>query len=288
MHKVRQLWKADGSRLLTTGDSTREICLAPREPGYDDSWWQDISVPHSFNAEDTFIAQRGYYRGPAWYRCVLPDRSWDRRTELQALGSFAVTDVWLNGIHLGSFMGGFTGFTADLTPHLGPRRNVLVLRVTNEHDPEVLPGKDIPDYDLYGGVYREIGLRVTDPVHIPQCGIIVTTPAVSEERGTIHLNVSVRNDTESRFAGTVAVSISDPSGAQIADATQEFTVAPGVERLVHVPVPEIESPSLWSPDEPSLYTVSAAIVGGDEATLDQQSLSFGFRWFDMDADKGFF
>ena len=259
-----------------------------QEPGYDDSWWQQLSVPHSFNAEDTLIAQRGYYRGPAWYRCVLPDRSWEKRTELQALGAFAVTDVWLNGIHLGSFMGGFTGFTADLTPHLEPRRNVLVLRVTNEHDPEVLPGKDIPDYDLYGGIYREIGLRITQAVHIPQRGIILTTPCVSDTRGSVHLNVAVRNDSDARFTGAVSVSVCDPSGAEASRGRQDLVLAPGVERLVHVSVPDVTDPKLWSPDEPSLYSLSVSLAGEDDKVVDEQSLSFGFRWFDMDVDKGFF
>ena len=66
-------------------------------PVFDDASWADVSVPHCFNAEDTFLPKRGYYRGPAWYRRVLPPTPAGQRVELCALGAFAVTHVWLNG-----------------------------------------------------------------------------------------------------------------------------------------------------------------------------------------------
>ena len=259
-----------------------------QDPGYDDSWWQTVSVPHCFNAEDTWIPQRGYYRGPAWYRCTLPEQDFTGRIELDVLASFAVTDAWLNGIHLGSYMGGFTGFTADLTPHLKDGNNVLAFRVTNEHDPEVLPGKDIPDYDLYGGVYREVGLRITSPVHIPQRGLIASTPTVNADSGSVHMNVLVRNDSDALFNGVVRACVTDPDGTAAGTGSQIFTLAAGSERLVHVPLPDVNTPKLWSVDDPQLYIIDAVIENADGEVVDSDSVHFGFRWFDIDVDKGFF
>jgi beta-galactosidase len=254
---------------------------------YDDSWWESISVPHCFNADDTILPKRGYYRGPTWYRRHIP-AGLSGRVELDVLGAFQVTDAWINGEHLGQFMGGFTGFTADLTPYLkSDGSDVLAMRVTNEHDPEILPGRDRPDYNLYGGVYREVYLRVTDPLHIPDRGLIVNTPEVSADEGEVQLDVLVRNDRADAASGTLTATISAPDGTTVSTACAEFSVEAGGETTVSVPVDAVKNPVLWSTDTPVLYSAGVSL-SDDAGVVDEDRVSFGFRWYKFDADKGFF
>ena len=91
-------------------------------------------------------------------------------------------------------MGGYTGFSADATEFVKPGDNLVAVKVTNVHDPDVLPGKDIPDYDLYGGLYRKAALVIKNRLYIPQYGIRVTTPQVSESAAIVHVAVRVHND----------------------------------------------------------------------------------------------
>ncbi len=255
---------------------------------FDDSSWETVSVPHCFNAEDTFVPKRGYYRGPAWYRIVLPETPVSARVELESLGAFSVTHVWVNGVFAGKFMGGFTGFAVDLTPHLRrSEQNILALRVTNQHNPDVLPGKRIPDYNLYGGLYREVGLRVTDPLHIPDRGVIVMTPKVSKDEGTMHLNVRLKNDRRGKASGHLTAQAIAPNGKAVSQGEQRFIVAGKNERLITVPLPPVKEPELWSPDGPSLYRVRVTVHDEGEV-VDEQAVNFGFRWFRFDLDKGFF
>lgn len=254
---------------------------------FDDSTWDTVSIPHCFNAADTCITERVFYRGPAWYRIKLPSTPKRARIELKALGAFSVTQVWLNGERLGTYMGGYTGFTVDLTPHLKKKKNMLALRVTNTHNADVLPGKDNPDYTLYGGIYREIGLNVTNPLHIPDDGIIVTTPDVSKKEGHVHVNVRVRNDGKKDAKGTVTVQVRSPKGKKVVEAQQDYRIAAGVERLISVPLDPVEKPQLWSPDEPNLYSVRVRLEDKND-TVDDRRVPFGFRWFRFDVDKGFF
>lgn len=255
---------------------------------FDDSAWETVSVPHCLNAEDTFIPKRGYYRGPAWYRMALPETPANARVELASLGAFSVTDVWVNGTFAGKFMGGFTGFAVDLTPHLTRRRNnVLAVRVTNLHNPDVLPGKRIPDYNLYGGLYREVGLRVTDRLHLPDRGIIVNTPALTADEGHIHLNVRLRNDRRGKVSGRIVAEVTGPDGGVVSKGEGPFHIAGRYERLVTVPLPPVSKPELWSPDSPSLYRVRVSLFDGP-GVVDEESAGFGFRWFGFDVDKGFF
>ena len=272
---------ADGWRFL------RDEAPEAWRPSFDDRSWETVGVPHCFNAADTFLPKRGYYRGPGWYRLVLPELPASRRVELEALGSFALTHVWLNGALLGRFMGGFTGFSVDLTPHLRSGRNVLALRVSNQHNPDVLPGKEIPDYNLYGGIYREIGLTITDPLHIVGRGLIASTPAVSEEAACVHLNVRVRNDRRGKAAGRVTAEIVSPDGHIVARGERPYAIAAKGERLVHVPLPPVERPALWSPDDPKRYTVRVGLHD-DGGLVDEGAREIGFRWYRFDADKGFF
>ncbi len=257
------------------------------QPKFDDSHWETVSVPHCFNAADSFIPEQRFYRGPGWYRLVLPDLPKGRRIELSALGAFSVTHVWLNGEFLGKYMGGYTGFHVDLTAALKKKRNVLALRVTNQHNPDVLPGNIDLDYNLYGGIYREIGLRITDQLHIDNDGIIVTTPEVSKKSGRVFVNIRLRNDRNRREHAKVAVQIRSPKNHAVSENEVEFAVAAGATRLVNVPLDPVKKPSLWSPDEPNLYTLRVKLKDKD-GVIDEQSQDFGFRWFYFNADRGFF
>jgi beta-galactosidase/beta-glucuronidase len=254
---------------------------------YDDSLWESISVPHCFNADDTWMPKRGYYRGPTWYRRSLPAIA-EGRVELDVLGAFQVTDAWINGEYLGQFMGGFTGFTADLTPHLKrDGSDLLAMRVTNEHDPEILPGRERPDYNLYGGVYREVYLRVTDPLHIPDRGIMINLPEVSAESGQATVDVLVRNDRTDAVSGSLSASITAPDGTVVSTASAEYSVDAGTEVIVSIPVPPVKNPTLWSEKTPLLHSVAVSL-SDESCVVDADSVNFGFRWYRFDADKGFF
>jgi beta-galactosidase len=258
-----------------------------RLQAFDDSGWETVSIPHCFNSADSFIPEKLFYRGPGWYRVELPELPKKKHVELSALGAFSVTHVWLNGTFLGKFMGGYTGFRVDLTPHLKKKKNVLALRVTNQHNTDVLPGNIHLDYDLYGGIYREIGLNVTDPMRLPENGIIVTTPEVTSELGRLHVNVRVSNDRTRSAKARVIVQVRDPGGAKVSESEEEVQIGPGIDRLVNVGIDPVKNPSLWSPEKPNVYTLTVRLAEGDKV-LQKRDVACGFRWFRFDAAKGFF
>ena len=244
-------------------------------------------VPHSFNDRDTFLPVWGYYRGPAWYRLSLPEIEPGLRAELVALGAFSVTDVWLNGDHLGRFQGGFTGFDVDLTPRLREHRpNVLALRVTNEHDPEVLPGMERPDYYLYGGLYREVFLRTTENVYIPRRGVVVTTPYVRTEKASVDVAVELVGTRLAETRATVRAEIIGPEGEAASSREAYTTLSANGRGSVEFSFPDLPSPKLWSPDSPSLYEARVTLLA-EGRKLGEERVPFGLRWFRFDADDGF-
>ena len=255
------------------------------QPAFDDFAWEGIALPHCFNAEDTFTLDPGHYRGPAWYRKRFRLEGLDGgRAHLVFEGSFAATRVWLNGREIAASVDGYTGLAMDITEALLPGENVLAVRVDNTHNPDVLPGLDLPDYDLYGGLYREAFLIATGDVFVPRNGLRVRTPRVAADEATVEATVRVRS-SQAREAHVQAV-ILDPNDTYVAHAKQPVALAAG-ENVVELAFPAIANPLLWSPDEPTLYRMVVTLTAGGES-VDQTESRFGLRWFEFDRERGFF
>lgn len=77
-------------------------------------------------------------------------------------------EVWLNGEKLGVHEGGYTEFSYDITDELAPvgEENVLAVRLDTNPNAAFAPGKNNPDFQYFGGLYRNVTLTVTDPVSI--------------------------------------------------------------------------------------------------------------------------
>lgn len=284
---------------------TKEFCQGWLFHSGDTPWWQPtgekfdaqldrwygVNLPHTFNAEDTFTPARGLYAGPCWYRKVfeLPEEAVSRKVFIEFGAAFSVADVWVNEGHAGQFLGGYTGFSIDASSLVRAGENLLAVKVTNAHDPDVLPGiqgKDM-DYALYGGLYREASLVVKDAVYIRRHGIGVRTPAVSVDAAALEVDVAVANDSEEDTACACAAVLRDSSGAVAAELSGEAVVPAGGEGLVRLAPATVANPSLWSPETPDLYTLEVTLSAGGRAA-DTDSATVGFRWFEFTPDKGFF
>jgi len=257
-----------------------------QQPAANDTDWERIVLPHCFNAEDTFTPSRGYYRGPAWYRkrFTVHGLNPNRRAHLILEGSFAVTHVWLNGRHLAHSVDGYTGMSVDLTDALVAGENVLAIRVSNTHDPDVLPGREDPDYNLYGGIYREALLLGTNDVHVPRCGLRILTPQVSADSARVEVAVRILS-TDARDV-RVEATATDADGRVAARAQHDTTIHPG-ESLITLALPIITHPRLWSPEAPHLYTMVVTICADGEPA-DRLETRFGLRSFEFDVERGFF
>ncbi len=251
--------------------------------------WDRVDLPHSFNAQNTFVPVRGYYRGIGWYRkhfALTPEQA-SRKVFLEFAAAYAVADLWVNEHPLGQYMGGYTGFSADATDFIKAGDNLVAVKVTNAHDPDVLPGKDIPDYDLYGGIYRKASLVIKNRLYIPQYGIRVTTPQVSEAAATVHVTVRAHNDFPDQRTCTTRVELRDPGGKLVAEKSVSAPLAPGQEKTLDVTFDPIRNPELWSVDTPRLYTCRVQLNDGGKPS-DEDTTTFGIRWYEFTVNDGFF
>lgn len=270
---------------------THDLCLnwgfhlgesdGASDPGFDDTSWEMVHLPHSYNATDTFVPRRGYYRGPAWYRKYFSVPRRGRRIFLRVGAAWGKVQIWLNGQDLGTHLDGLAGFEVELTEQITSGENIVALRVDNTHDPAVLPGKPVPDYNIYGGICGEVWLAEKSRVHFPWRSTTITTPEISGDRAIVDITSRVSGTVTGGNARAIA-RIVDPMGDRVA-LTGE--VQPGLSEVFSFHI-EVPSPKLWSPETPSIYEMEMDLIVGGEK-VDALSERFGIRQFEFDENLGF-
>lgn len=263
--------------------------------GFDDSKWEGVNLPHTWNAEDTQDDAPGYRMGVGWYRKVLDveSRLKGKRLFLYFEGANQVADVFVNGRQAGRHKGGYTAFAFEITELVRfgrGSRNVVAVKVDNSADDEIPPAPSA-DFNLYGGIYRDVWLVATESVHIQLLdyaspGVYLDTPAVSAESASVIVRGAFTNSTEQPRRIRVVNTVYDASGRAVTSVQSVVPVGAREEASFRQTSDAIQRPHLWSPDAPYLYAVRTQLYDGAKL-VDEVENPLGFRWFGFDADRGF-
>ena len=253
--------------------------------GYDDSKWMPIGLPHSFSTP--YFQGKDFYTGYGWYRKTLdvPPAWSGKRIFLEFDGAFQEVEVFVNGQRVGEHKGGYTGFSLDVTSAAHPGANVLAVRLNNNWNARLAPRAG--DHIFPGGLYRDVWLVVTGPLHVTWYGTFVTTPAVAKDSATVNVKTEVRNEGAAASETELTTEILDPAGKSVACLSTTQTVAAGATVTVDQTSPAIPQPQLWHPDHPRLYTAVTAVSIGKKP-VDEYRTTFGIRSIKWTADQGFF
>ena len=254
-------------------------------PDFADEGWDPVGLPHSFS-EPYFLSSE-FYTGYGWYRRHLTiSPGWkQKRVFVEFDGVFQVAEAFVNGRSVGRHQGGYTGFSFDITESIHAGDNLLAVRVNNLWNPELAPRAG--EHVFSGGIYRNVRLVITEPLHVTWTGTFVTTPKVSAQSGAVNVQTEIRNDSAKRKICTVESDVVDGKGRIVATARTSQSVAPSASATFDQSTPEIPNPDLWSPDHPNLYSLVTKVFEG-KALADTYRTTFGFRWFKWTADQGFF
>jgi hypothetical protein len=252
---------------------------------FDDAPWDDIGLPHSFS--QPYFASPKFYIGYGWYRkhFAVPATWAGRRLSLEFDGAFQAAEIFINGQRLTEHLGGYTGFSVDITAAVKTGDNVVAVRLNNLWNAQLAPRAG--EHVFSGGLYRDVRLVVTAPLHVAWYGTFVTTPAVSAASGTVNVKTEIHNDAASPKACVLQTDILDPAGKMVARLTSTQTVAAGMAVIFDQTSAPVAAPKLWHPDHPFLYTAVSQVFADGEIS-DRFETSFGFRWFKWTADQGFF
>jgi hypothetical protein len=260
----------------------------PSDANYNDASWQKVNVPHSpsYDAPD----KSNFYLGPAWYRkkFALPaNTSATKKVFIEFGGAMSTAQVWVNGTQAGSHMnGGYTCFVIDITNQVSRTdSSVIAVKVDNSPQADVPPGNAWIDYVMYGGIYRNTWLHITDPVYVPQWGQIITTPSVTAGSATVNVNTTVVNDKAQQSSCSVTYKIYDKNNAQVSTQTAQQTI-PANGKYTFLMTSNIATPAIWTLTAPNLYKI-VTTVSVDGTPVDDYVDRFGVRTIAWSKDSGF-
>ncbi len=260
--------------------------------GFEDTEWQRVDLPHTWNAADAFDKTEGYRRGEGWYRrdLTLGEAHAGTRIFLYFEGANQVAEVFVNGQRAGQHVGGYTAFCFDVTDLVRvPGSNTVAVRVDNRHDPDIPPLD--ADFTFYGGIYRDVWLVATDPVHIDLLdhagpGVYLTTPDITDASATVTARVRVTNDATTASNVRLTHRVFDSENTEVARWNGERRVAGGTTETVTTSG-RVANPQRWSPPNPHLYRVETDVLDESGALLDRVTQPLGFRTLRVEGD-GFY
>lgn len=267
--------------------------------GFDDAKWEQVFLPHTLRIEQPEQAQN-YFQGVCWYRRhVGPNAAWHgKKISLRFEGAMQVADVWVNGRHVLTHRGGYLPFSVDITGALAESGvAVVAVRLDNTDQSAVPPGKehDQLDFAYFGGLYRNVKLVVTDPLHITDAvaanrvaagGIFVRTESASTSSAIIFGQADILNEGTDEKDISVQFTITAPNGKIVAEAKVKLTaMATGDEAATNCLLTVI-NPKLWHPDHPSLYTLKTEVFRAGKVA-DCVSTRFGIRTLAFEDKLGF-
>jgi beta-galactosidase len=258
------------------------------QPAFHDAAWRELRLPHDWAITEPFDKNLNPHTGAlpafgvAWYRktFTIPASARGRYFTILFDGAMSNSRVWCNGQYLGGRPYGYSSFWFDLTPHLHfGASNVIAVRLAPEdHSSRWYPG---------AGIYRNVWLENTGPVHVPIWGTCITTSNVSDEFADVTVKTEVRNLSNETARVTVVPTILDPtvSGQAVSVLTSELVIPPGGSqtdthtfRLAH--------PKRWDIDNPFLYSMSCEVMQNGRP-VDRYVIPFGIRTIAFDNDRGF-
>jgi beta-galactosidase len=256
--------------------------------GFDDGAWQKVDLPHDWSISLPFDQNApaggsgGYLpTGIGWYRKTFPvaDSYRNKEVFIEFDGIYQRSEVWINGHSLGQRPSGYISLIYNLTPYLNfGKDNILAIRADNSHQPN-------SRWYSGSGIDRHTWLIVTDPLHIPQWGTYVTTPTVTADTATVNVVTTVANDRSAAANFTLHTSILDRDGKEIqsADIVGSANANGNTELTQAI---KVSDPTLWSLDNPYLYTVRTQVREGSNV-VDQYDTTVGIRTIAFDVDRGF-
>jgi beta-galactosidase len=255
----------------------RTVVEGAHRKDFDDSGYEKVVVPHTNVRLPWHSFDEKSYEFVSSYRrhFKVPAEARGKHVFVDFEGVMTASTVWLNGTRLGEYKGGYTPFTFELTPHLDlDGENVLAVDVDSSERPDIPPfGYEI-DYLTFGGIYREVSLRVVpgaflDNIFAKPKDVLSEHPGLDVDCHVLNLDPaeSLRLEVVLRDGDRVV-----GKGSQTIPAS-----AASSEAVVHtVRLTSLKSIKLWDLAHPNLYSVEVSLWRGDRQ-VDSVSRRIGFR-----------
>lgn len=256
--------------------------------------WQEVTIPHTWNADDMQKKVSAFYEGVGYYRkkCTFPENMEGKRIFLRFEGVGACAEVYVNGYLVGTHKGAYSAFVCEIGSQVKfGKENEIIVKADNASRPDVIPTNHIL-FGVYGGIYRPVWLVVTEPCNIvvndcASSGVYITQKNVSKKSAEVTVKVKVDNATLVPAPMVLENAVYDGNGRLVKKHSQFFELTPqGVQNYSsHF---KLNNPHLWQGrEDPYLYKVVSRLVQNGRV-IDEVVQPLGLRNYEVVAGRGFF
>jgi len=245
---------------------------------FDDSAFERVVIPHTnvrlpwHSFDDKAYEFVSIYRR----RFKLPPEAAGHHVFVDFEGVMTASTVWINGARLGEYKGGYTPFSFDLTPHINFNgENVLAVDVDSTERPDIPPFGYQIDYLTFGGIYREVFLRIVPGTFIEN--IFAKPKDVLSAHPTLDVDCFLQHLEASRDPLTLEVELRDGDNLLAKGTAKVPPSEAAKEPLAHtVHLDNLGAIKLWDLTHPNLYSVHVGLMRGSQL-VDQDKRTVGFR-----------
>lgn len=250
--------------------------------------WQKISLPHTAQIEPIKTITK-QWQGTCFYRKFFKISKPEgyKSIAVQFDGVMHEADVYINGKHLFKHLGGYLPFCINISDNIKIGQNCIVLKVNNDDNPVIPPGKPISelDFNYYGGIYRNAWLIIQDKLHISSAisanrqgggGILIHDENISEKKVRVSVSTDVKNDSNEIQHGYLKITLMDSCGKQLITKLSSNQSIKAYGFGTFSQTLDVDSPKLWSPIHPYLYYLKVQLFREGKLT-DEQTIRTGIR-----------
>lgn len=266
---------------------------------FDDSTWEQVTLPHTYNAVDgvsgrTGICEGGehYYRGLVCYRRRFNIEPNYTRIFIEFGGANTIAEVYINSSFVGRHEGGYSAFRFDITDFVGTGENLIAVKVNNAPTAHIAPITDQGDFTKMGGIYRDVKLICTNDLHVDLLdygsdGVYITPKNITAEKADTDILVRLANDGSDNKSVTVTAELFDDEGERVTSIDKDIRL-PAKGKAEALFAAQIAGPKLWQGRKaPYLYQTKITLTADGEI-VDELWQTFGIRTYHIDKDHGFF
>lgn len=268
------------------------------EKNFDDTSWEKLNLPHDWSIEQDFTndvsSEIGHLPGGiGWYRksFILPKNLEGKRINIDFDGIYMDSYIYVNGKLVGNYPNGYIPFYFDITDYVifdDEKENVIAIKVSNITN----RGEQSSRWYSGSGIYRNVYLTITEPVHIAKYGTAIYTNNIENEyksnKATADITATVQNDTHKdvfvKLRNTIlCYKTKTPLTHPILSDEQKIHANNKLDIFQQI---QIQNPKLWDTENPNLYLLKTEVLI-DEKIMDTYETRFGFNWSKFDKDEGF-
>jgi beta-galactosidase len=255
--------------------------------------WEKITIPHTAKIEPLVVNNQ--FQGTSWYQKKFKVANFkDKKVSIYFEGVMQEADVWINDQKVANHKGGYLPFMVDITSFLNSdKENLIKVKVNNEDNPEILPGKPLKglDFNYFGGIYRNVYLVTTNKLHITNAnqankvasgGVFVNFNSINKTKASGTIQVDLKNEFAVAKKFVLHYIVKDKQGNKTVFKSGELSLNANQGKAFVQNISLID-PKLWSISSPNLYNLEIQVFSNNKL-IDNYSERIGIRKSEIKED----